>query len=192
MARGARGAGAGAGAAAGSAYIQPGQSIGSVFVRSAPLRSVRMLVVALTCYSNMSRTERKRITSVFAVVLQARRQGGTCRVRCAPGLEARALQQGSVVGIWSVAIWSLVRVFGAATESRQLSFAGPRPSSRQLSFAPQTDMVATTRQICRSPLVLSVGHAEWRKHPSVIGFPLPEDHGLWEKGRSLAAGGNAR
>ena len=67
-----------------------------------------------------------------------------------------------MVGIWSVAIWSLVRVFGAATESRQLSFAGPRPSGKVRSFAPQTDMVATTRQICRSPLVLSVGHAEWR------------------------------
>ena len=102
-----------------------------------------------------------------------------------------SLEQGSMVGIWSVAIWSLVRVFGPATESRQLSFAGPRPSGKVRSFAPQTDMVATTRQICRSPLVLSVGHAEWRKHPGVIGFPLPEDHGLWEKGRSLAAGGNA-
>ena len=79
--------------------------------------------------------------------------------------------------------------FWTRDNSRQLSFAGPRPSGKVRSFAPQTDMVATTRQICRSPLVLSVGHAEWRKHPGVIGFPLPEDHGLWEKGRSLAATG---
>ena len=95
------------------------------------------------------------------------------------GRSSRPEGQGSVVGIWSFAIWSLVRVFGPATESRQLSFAGPRPSGKVRSSAPQTDMVATTRQICRSPLVLSVGHAEWRKHPGVIGFPLPEDHGLW-------------
>ena len=59
--------------------------------------------------------------------------------------------QGSVVGIWSVAIWSLVRVFGAATESRQLSFAGPRPSGKVRSFAPQTDMVATTGKFATLP-----------------------------------------
>ena len=56
-----------------------------------------------------------------------------------------------MVGIWSVAIWSLVRVFGAATESRQLSFAGPRPSGKVRSFAPQTDMVATTGKFAALP-----------------------------------------
>ena len=100
-------------------------------------------------------------------------------------LDAPALstfqQQGSVVGIWSVAICSLVRVFGAATDCRHLSFAGPRPSGKVRSFAPQTDMFATTRQICRSPLVLSVGRAERRKHPSAIGFLLSEDHGLFSR-----------
>ena len=91
------------------------------------------------------------------------------------------VKQGSVVGIWSFAIWSLVRVFGAATDCRHLSFAGPRPSGKVRSFAPQTDMFATTRQICRSPLVLSVGRAERRKHPSAIGFLLSEDHGLFSR-----------
>ena len=90
-------------------------------------------------------------------------------------------EQGSVVGIWSVAICSLVRVFGAATDCRHLSFAGPRPSGKVRSFAPQTDMFATTRQICRSPLVLSVGRAERRKHPSAIGFLLSEDPGLFSR-----------
>ena len=100
---------------------------------------------------------------------------------------AEIVGQGSVVGIWSVAICSLVRVFGAATDCRHLSFAGPRPSGKVRSFAPQTDMFATTRQICRSPLVLSVGRAERRKHPSAIGFLLSEDHGLFSRQSQCAS-----
>ena len=60
---------------------------------------------------------------------------------------ARAIhEQGSVVGIWSFAIWSLVRVFGAATDCRHLSFAGPRPSGKVRSFAPKNDRLATERR----------------------------------------------
>ena len=55
-------------------------------------------------------------------------------------------KQGSVVGIWSFAIWSLVRVFGAATDCRHLSFAGPRPSGKVRSFAPKNDRLATERR----------------------------------------------
>ena len=52
----------------------------------------------------------------------------------------------SVVGVWSFAIWSLVRGFGAATDCRQLSFAAPRPSRKVRSFAPKNDRLATERR----------------------------------------------
>ena len=39
-----------------------------------------------------------------------------------------------------------VRVFGAATDCRHLSFAGPRPSGKVRSFAPKNDRLATERR----------------------------------------------